>query len=142
VYWFLLDIVQKMVCKRVRLASAQHWKMTVLSVAVDAETKGPDDERMSTFGCSDWPKPIVADGDRQVRELGQIRDSVTLVPPNISPHDTCSILLNLPTPAPLAKCTVDRLSSCSPSLPLLSIPSPVPHFSQTVTAVFSHHQHG
>jgi hypothetical protein len=25
----------------------------------DAETNGPDDERMSIFGCSEWPKPIV-----------------------------------------------------------------------------------
>ena len=53
-----------MVYKRVRLAK----KMTVLSR--NAETKGPDDERMSTFGCSEWPKPIVADGDKQSRELG------------------------------------------------------------------------
>jgi hypothetical protein len=45
----------------------------------ETQTNGQDDERMSFFGCSEWPKPIVGrrHGDRQDRESGEDRcDSI------------------------------------------------------------------
>ena len=41
--------------------NASDWRLLRLKddYYEDAETNGPDDERMSIFGCSEWPKPIV-----------------------------------------------------------------------------------
>jgi hypothetical protein len=42
-----------------------------------AETNGPDDEQMSIFGCSEWPKPIVGrpTGIDNTGNMATIRDS-------------------------------------------------------------------
>jgi len=125
-----------MVYERVRLASAPPELSTM---------KQWDDERMSIFGSSEWPKPIVGrpTGIDKTGKLAKICDStgVTLLPPI---KGGTTLPPNLPTPSYSSSSSVPK---CSPDCPLsrlpyllqFSIPSPVPHSHLTETATFTHH---
>lgn len=50
-YWFLLDILLQKWCTK-----ASDWRPLRSKDIVILKQKGPDDEQMSVFGSSEWPK--------------------------------------------------------------------------------------
>src|SRR5229473_5729958 len=104
---------------------------------------------MSTFGSSEWPKPIVG-RPTGIDKTGNLARAYMTQPcgPPIKGDPTRSpfhlTTYHPPHSYSVLKCTLDCPPCRSSSLPLFSIPSPVPHSPQTETAVFTHqhHQHG